>query len=90
MIDHHPLGQGLLGAHVAEGTDHVARHRQTGVGLQPGQAEVGDPEPALGVQKQIGRLDLAVDDADFVGVVERFGGLDAEVGHVAIVGAVAG
>ena len=33
------------------------------VALDLGQAEVGDPEVALGVEQQVGRLDVAVEDA---------------------------
>ena len=61
-----------------------------GVALDLGQAEVGDPELALGVEQEVGRLDVAVEDAAGVGVVQRLGGLHAEPGHVADVGAVAG
>ena len=41
-----PLGQRLLGAHVAERAEQVAGQRQAGVALDAGQAEVGDPEVA--------------------------------------------
>ena len=44
----------------------------------PGQAEVGHPEVALGVEQEIGRLDVAVDDPALMGVVERLGGLDRQ------------
>ena len=46
MIDHDALGQRLLGAHVAERADEVAGHGQAGVGLELGEAEVGDPQVA--------------------------------------------
>jgi hypothetical protein len=42
------------------------------------QAEVGDPELALAVDHQIRRLDVTVDDADAVRVLQRFSSLDAE------------
>ena len=42
------LASGLLGAHVAERAEEVAGHGHAGVGLEAGEAEVGDPE--LGVE----------------------------------------
>ena len=59
------LAEGLLGAHVAERAQQVAGHGQAGVVLELGQAEVGDPEVAAVVEQQVGRLDVAVDDADW-------------------------
>ena len=50
-----------------------------------GQAEVGDPEFAVVVEQQVGRLDVAVEDAVLVGVVEGLGRLDAEAGDRAVV-----
>ena len=80
VVDDDALGEGLLGAHVAERAEEVAGHRHAGVLFDAGQAEVGDPEFAGVVDQQVGRLDVAVEDAVLVGVVEGFGGLDAEVG----------
>jgi hypothetical protein len=42
----------------------------SGSGQCPGQAEVGDPEAAVGVEQQVGRLDVTVDQAALVGVVQ--------------------
>ena len=52
--------------------------RRVAVGL--GQAEVGDPDAALGVEQQVRRLDVAVDDPLAVGVGQRLGHLDAHAG----------
>ena len=75
------LAEGLLGAHVAQRAEQVAGHGQAGLGVELGQAEVGDPEAAAGVEQQVGRLDVAVDDAERVGVVQGLGRLDAQLGH---------
>ena len=53
--------------------------------VKSAQAEVGDPEFAGVVDQQVGRLDVAVEDAVLVGVVESFGRLDAELGDRAVV-----
>jgi hypothetical protein len=49
------------------------------------QAEVGHPEFAGVIQEQIAGFDVAMEDAVLVGVVEGFGGLDAELGDGAVV-----
>ena len=49
------------------------------VGL--GQAEVGDPDVARVVQQQVGRLDVAVQDALAGGVGQGVGHLHADAGH---------
>src|SRR5262249_49104320 len=46
-----------------------------------GQAEVGDDGPAAGVEEDVGRLDVAVDQAALVGVVQGLGDLGDEVGR---------
>ncbi len=87
MVDDRPLRHRLLGAHVSQRPDHVAGHRQAGFGLHPRQAEVGDPEVAPGVDQQVGRLDVAVDDPQRMRVIQRLGRLHAQVGHGAEIGA---
>ena len=66
---------GLLGGHVAGRADDGARAASGS--LSPldalGQAEVGDVRLALGVEQDVGRLEVAVQDAALVGVVDRPG-----------------
>jgi hypothetical protein len=90
VVHGHPLGQGLLRTHVADRADQVAGHGHAGVTLHAGQAEVGDPQLAAPVDEQVGRLDVAMDDALVVGVLQRPGGLQAEVGGRAEKGRVPG
>ena len=72
--------RGLLGAHVAERSHQVAGHGEARVVLEAGQAEIGDKESAAIVDHQVGGLDVAVDYSDGVGVLDGFGGLDAQAG----------
>ena len=83
LIDDPAPGQGLLGAHVAERPDHVAGAREAEVAGESRQAEVGDPDRAVGVDQEVGRLDVAMEDAQAMGVVQRIGRLDAQPGDVA-------
>ena len=78
-----PITRRLFGAHVAERAQDIARHREAGIGMRGGQAEVGDPEMAVRIHQQVRRLDVAVHDAHLVCVVESFGRLDAQPGDLA-------
>ena len=78
LIDTKRLAQCLLGTHIAEGSQQVTGHRQIRAALQSGQPEIRHPQPAAMVQQQVGRLDVAVNDAQLVGVLQRFGSLNAQ------------
>ena len=60
------------------------RAGQPAVRLDPlGQAEVGDLRLALPVEQDVGRLEVAVDDAALVGVVDGLGHLGHQPGRLA-------
>ncbi len=71
LVDHAAVGQCLLGAHVSQGAQDVAGDRQGRVGLETGEPEVGHPEVARVVDHEVRRLDVTVQHAVFVRVVER-------------------
>ncbi len=62
----------LLRTHVTKRADEIPRSSQVVVLLRKSsQAEVGDPKVATSVDQEIRRLDVAVDHADFMRVLER-------------------
>jgi hypothetical protein len=75
------LAAGLLGRHVAGCADDGPGGGQAGVLVGAlGQAEVGDARLALGVDQDVGRLEVAVQHAAAVREVDRLGD-DADVAH---------
>ena len=69
----------LLGGHVGRRAQDRAAGRHLDVGLDPlGQAEVGDVGVAFGVDQDVRRLQIAVENAAHVGVVDRLGRLGQE------------
>ena len=71
-VDGEPLG--LLGRRVAGRAQHDAGRLGPGrLGEGPGQPEVGDAQAAVVVEQEVGRLDVTVDEAPPVGVVEARG-----------------
>ena len=68
------LAAGLLGSHVSGRADDGAAPRLVRVVPEAfGQAEVGDLGAAVGGQENVGRLEVAVDDALAVGGVDGAG-----------------
>ena len=71
---------GLLGGHVFGRADQAAGRRQPRVAEQPRDAEIGQLQIVVGRQQQIGRLEIAMDDAVVVRMLQSPGELDAEAG----------
>ena len=69
-----------LRRHVAQGAQDVAGVGEVLVVVELGQAEVGDPDGAAGVEQQVRGLDVAVEDALGVGVGQGVGDLGADAG----------
>jgi hypothetical protein len=53
-----------------------------------GQPEVGHPDVAAIVQQQVGRLDIAMEDALAVGILQGLGYLHADAGDALVIPAV--
>ena len=77
-----PFAPEPLGGHVADRAQDVAGLGQPLV-VPLGQAEIGDPDHAFGVQQQVRRLDVAVHDPARVGVGEAPGDLPADLSQAA-------
>jgi hypothetical protein len=81
---HHVAVHRLLGGHVVHGADRalgVPPAEVVGrVVEEAGQAEVEDFDRTRPVEEQVGRLDVAVDQAGLVGVLQAEGGLADVVG----------
>ena len=76
---------GLLRGHVGERADHVAGLGQARRVGDQGDAEVHQLGPRLPVDDlDVLRLDVAVDDAARVGVVERFAEVGADLADLAV------
>ncbi len=75
------LAENLLGRHVADGAyDDAGFGERLGDVWPLGQAEVDDLDLVAGADHQVGRLDVAMDDAVLVGVMQAGEQLGGEVG----------
>ena len=76
----HPAG-GLLGRHRGGCAEDGAGHRGVAV-VAAGEAEVGEVRGARGVEEDVRRFDVAVEDAAGVEVMDGSGDLDDEVNRL--------
>ena len=78
------LAPGLLRRHVAGRAHDLTRAGQTAVALELlRQPEVGDPRVAVLVEQDVARLEVAVNHAALVGIVDRFGNRGHQRGRLA-------
>ena len=70
-----------FGRHVPERAQDVAGVRQVLLVVRLGQAEIGHPDHPGGVQQEVRRLDVAMEHALGVGVLQGVGDLHADPGH---------
>ena len=75
-----------LRGHVAQRAHQAAGLGERAGALAGGQAEVGDPDGAVGVEQQVRWLDVAVEDALGVGVGQGLGDVAADAGHRSEIG----
>ena len=73
----------LLGRHVSRGSQRSAGGRQRRRVQVLGDPEIGQLDLAVGRDHQVRRLQIAVDDAVLVRVVERVADLDSQLDHLA-------
>ena len=71
----HPIAEALTKEQRAE---NIARVRQVLLIVRLGEAEVGHPDRAGGIQQQVGRLDVAVLDPLSMGILQGVGHLCAD------------
>src|SRR4029079_10563680 len=74
----------MFGRHVAQRPDQVARVRELFHAFGFGEPKISDPDGALSVEKEIGRLDIAMQHALTMSMIQSVGYLSSQAGHSAI------
>ena len=72
----------MLGREVFGGADDAAGRGQVALGEDLGDAEIGELDEAGGVAEDVGRLEVAVDDAVIVSVLEGRADLQGDIQHL--------
>lgn len=83
-------GSCLLGAHVTGSAQEAVMLGDAGIGESAGKAKIGHPDRSLFVDQEIGRLDVAVNDAMMVRMGQGFRGLQPDLGDPPEKGGAAG
>src|SRR5262245_30909635 len=81
MIERRPTSGDLLWRHICGGADKLACRCHARLLQHPRQAEIVEAEPACRRDKQVGGLDVSVDDAFLVGVLESVSYLRDQAGN---------
>ena len=76
----------LLGTHVARRAEQAVVVGEPRIGQAASQAEVGDPNVPLGVDQQVGRLDVAMNHPLVMGVRQGIGRLKTDCGDPTKIG----
>src|SRR5687768_4824424 len=82
MIDSFLRSNRLLGTHITWRTEEHAGHAERHIIQAARQAEVGQPQPLLVIEQQIGRLYITMNDAPIMSVRQCFGRLKSPVGYL--------
>ena len=71
-VIHHPgAGQGLFGAGIAQCAQNLTGAGEAGILADAGKAKISHPQIAMPIEQQVGGLDVAVDHAHLVGLLQR-------------------
>ena len=81
MVDHDTFRHRLFRTHVAKGAQQISRNGDPTIGTNAGQPEIGDPDFPAWIDHQIRRFDVAMNDTQIMGMFQRQGGFDAQIGN---------
>ena len=73
---------GLFGRHVTRRPQDRTGQTERHIVDPLGESKIGQPDPAIGIEDQVGRLDVAMNDAAMMRMRQRFGRLQSPSGHL--------